>query len=749
MRKLMWFTVGFAVAAVIGMYFLWESWYFLAAGICGFLLAISLLLMMRNRRLRIAAMVCFGALLGFLWMFAFDSFYLTVPRFADGTSLEMTVSVTDYSEPGQYDKVAEGVGFLNHKPYRMRLYLPNDMVVAPGDSLTAIFRLRSTLPGGVADASYRRSDGIFLTAIADTAVSVYPAEQMPWFGYPALVRNSIIHKIDAIFPSDTAAFAKALLLGDTDDIDYETDTALKNSGIRHVIAVSGLHVTILFSLVYFLTGKKRLLTTLVALPVLLFFAAVAGFSPSITRACIMHSLMVVALLFDKEYDAPTALAFAVLSMLIVNPWTVTNVGFHLSVGCMVGILCFCEPIKNWLLDTARLGRFHGKAKKAAAWVASSVAMSLSAVIFTTPLCAIYFGSVSLVSPLTNLLTLWAVSIAFYGVIACCAAGFLWTGLGAAMGWVISWTIRYVLIVAKGMAAFPLSAVYTASIYIVLWLIFCYALLLIYLLMKNKQPFVFGCIATICLCIALIASWTEGNRDDCRVTVLDVGQGQSILLQSDGKNYLVDCGGDSDTLAADKAAAQLLSQGIYRLNGLILTHFDYDHAAGAGYLLSRVPADAIYFPSCPDTDGYGQALLDKYSNQSVPIIQQTQLHYGANKLTMLPSINQLSDNESGLCVLFQTENCDILITGDRSAAGERELMEQIALPKLEVLIVGHHGSKYSSDVALLQATTPEYALISVGTDNHYGHPTEEVLQRLTDCGSTILRTDLQGTIIFRR
>ena len=108
----------------------------------------------------------------------------------------------------------------------------------------------------------------------------------------------------------------------------------------------------------------------------------------------------------------------------------------------------------------------------------------------------------------------------------------------------------------------------------------------------------------------------------------------------------------------------------------------------------------------------------------------------------------SDNESGLCVLFQMENCAILITGDRNAFAERMLLRNIEIPDLDVLVVGHHGSKYSTGKELLEATKPETAIISVGENNPYGHPAQETLDRLIEFGCKVYRTDLHGTIIYR-
>jgi competence protein ComEC len=344
-----------------------------------------------------------------------------------------------------------------------------------------------------------------------------------------------------------------------------------------------------------------------------------------------------------------------------------------------------------------------------------------------------------------LLTLWIITFVFYGIMLACLMGLLLPVIGTAVAWFISWPIRYVLWMSKLMASLPLPAVYTQSVYILFWLAFVYVLLVIFLLAKKKYPVHFTCFATIGLCIAIIASWAEPMQDDCRVTVLDVGQGQCILLQSEGKNYLVDCGSYSESFAADQAAGMLLSQGITRLDGVILTHFDSDHAGGVAYLLTRVPANHLFLPNGPDQDETSQALYAYDGGTVVTVAADTVISFGDAKITMIPSENAISNNESGLAILFQTEKCDILITGDRSVVGEEILLRTAELPQLDALVVGHHGSKYSSTTEFLDAVRPETAVISVG-DNSYGHPTDQALLRLMVAGCEIYRTDLQGNVL---
>ncbi len=748
MRKLMWLTAGFVVATLLGCQWLDNQWYLLCAGAAALGIAVCLFFLLRTPKARVAGMLIFGCLLGFLWQMGFDSFYLSNVRALDSLEMPLSIEAADYSFESDYGTGVEGRLQAGGKTYHVRVYLPADTCVKPGDTVTSTFVLGATLRGCSRESDYYMADGTFLVAIARDEVTVTAQNKLPLRCWPAWLRNQLSDRIKLLFPSDTYAFAQALLLGNTDEIDYATDTAFKLSGIRHVIAVSGMHVTILFSLVYVFLGRRKWLTALVGIPVLIFFAAVAGFAPSISRACIMHILVVLAMLFGKDYDPPTALSFSVLVLLMVNPMIVTNVGFQLSVSCMVGIFLFSMPIQEWLLDRKRLGRFRGFFGKLVHWCAVTIAISIGSSIPTAPLCAYYFGTVSLVSVLTNLLTLWVISFVFYGIMLSCLVSCIFLPLGVGVAWVIAWPIRLVLGIAKTMAAFPLAAVYTESIYIVIWLIVSYVLLALYLLLKQGNPLILGLCAAICLCVAVSMSWIEPMRDDFRMTVLDVGQGQCILLQSDGKTYMVDCGGDLDTGSADKAAARLLSQGIGHLDGLILTHYDYDHAGGAVYLMQRIPVDALYLPNSADEAGICYKLQELATGKVIHVLQDLQISYGAATITLIPSENPGNNNESGLCVLFQRENYDILITGDRSAAGERELIRHMELPDLEVLVVGHHGSKYSTCRELLIKTKPDTAIISVGRDNSYGHPTEDVLQRLQKYGCVIYRTDRDGTVIYR-
>ncbi len=741
MKLLVWFSIGFAAAAWVCSWAIGLAWTIFLMILTAAGIGAAFYFRKKLSLLSLAAVILIGFLTGLVWSGLFQLFYLNTAVKMDGQTVTTTVEAADYSEQTQYGSAVDGRVLLDGKSYRVRVYLKGEQALAPGDRVTASFQFRVTTSGGEDAATYHQGNGIYLIAYQRGDTEIIFAETVPLRYYPITLREGITDILETCFPADTLAFAKALLLGDCDDISYDVDTDFKLSGIRHIIAVSGMHVSILYGFLSILTAKRRFLTALLGLPVLVVFAAVAGFTPSVVRACIMVALMMLATAFNREYDPQTSLAFSVVVMLLVNPLVITSVGFLLSVASVLGIYLFQKPVYGALMGV--LGNAKGIWGKLAHGFSTSVAVTVGATILTTPLSAIYFGTVSLVSVVTNLLTLWVVSFLFYGIIGLCILFLIWQSGAVFLGSLLAWPIRYVLAVADIMAGLPMAAVYTRSPYIVIWLVFVYLLLTVFALSPEKKPWKLGCGAVTGLCIALLLSWAEPLMDECRVTVLDVGQGQSILLQSQGRTFLVDCGGDRDDETADLVAETLLSQGVNRLDGIILTHTDRDHCGGLEGLLSRVETDGLLVPAGSDPETLPAAEEITYVSQDLVYA------WGNAALTVLAPDSFGNSNENSLCILFRTENCDILITGDRDTAGELRLLRHVDLPELELLIVGHHGSKYSTCETLLAVTTPETAIISVGEDNPYGHPTQEVLDRLEKYGCEVLRTDQNGTVIFRR
>ena len=345
--------------------------------------------------------------------------------------------------------------------------------------------------------------------------------------------------------------------------------------------------------------------------------------------------------------------------------------------------------------------------------------------------------------LTNLLTLWAVTLVFYGLIGACVVGAFWAVGGKTLAWLLSWVIRYILKTARILASFPLAAVYTQSRYIIFWFLFVYILLAVFLLQRKKQPVQLFCCGVLGLCVALMLSWVEPAQDDFRLTVLDVGQGQCILADVEGRHFLIDCGGDTDAGTADLAAQTLLSRGITQLDGVLLTHYDRDHSGGLGNLLTRVDTKLLFLPAT-----VSEYEIPQTGGEVIWVSEELELALGTAYIRIFPPVFSGYSNENSLCILFHTENCDILVTGDRGSFGERMLLRKFQLPQVDVRIAGHHGAADASSEELLRAVRPTAVIISVG-ENRYGHPAPDTLKRFEEFGCAVFRTDRQGTILFRR
>lgn len=728
MRKVLWFTLGFGAACAFCAYGRTTALLMLPA------LALLTAVFAGKSRTYQVILTVLGILLGLFWYSRFETQTLQPVYALDGITREVEIRCSSYPEETDYGYRAEGRIAIGEKEYAVMCYFDDSQMPEPGNILSGPFQFRVTAPGGEKDSAYYQGEGIFLLAYQRDEINVGAGESS-WRDYPAVLRQKILEILEEALPEDASMFAKALLLGDTSDLDYETKTDFTVSGIRHIVAVSGLHVSILFSLLHLLSFRRRFFSVLLAFPTLLLFAAMTGFTPSVSRACIMSGLMLLATLVNQEYDGPTALAFAGLVLLLVNPLVITSVSYQLSFASVAGIFLCSSRIRKWLLSLL-------PKRKPCKYLATSVSVTLGATVMTVPLCALHFGTVSLAAVVTNLLVLWVVSAVFYGLMALCLLHGLW-GTGALiLGKILTVLIRYILLTAKIIADFPLSAVYTCSPYIVAWLVLAYLLLGVFVLGRNKHPVQLICCTVLGLCIALLASWAEPTLHETCFTVLDVGQGQCLLLQTEGKNYMVDCGGSTDAAAADAAAETLLSQGISRLDGLIVTHHDRDHTGGIGHLLSRVDTELLILPPVHTGETWP-------AGERIYVTEDLILSSADTEIRIFPSVIPGNDNENSLCILFDTKNCDILVTGDRDSFGERNLLRNAAIPDVDVLIAGHHGSKYATCEELLTAVQPEIVCISAGRNNSFGHPAPELLERLEMHGCSIYRTDLQGNLIIRR
>ena len=742
MRKLMWFVFGFGPACAVYTYLFPEDY---AIPIAAAFLLLSGAWFLLGRQMkwgkRLCAL-CLGAAVGAVWCWGYDALAFSPVRQLDGYEGTVTLELDALPQSGNYSTVCEGRVTVDGITAKAMIYVSElDGEAGIGDCVTGRAELRWTSDGGSGKPTYHRSNGVLLVGyMKEGAVS---QGTVTWKHWPALAKRSLSDLMGKLFPEDALGFIRALVLGDHSGLSDEAQSDLSAAGLSHMVAVSGMHLSILFSVVYIFLGKQRKWALLLEMALAVFFAAMVGFTPSVTRAAIMQCLLLGAVLLRREYDPPTSLAAAALLILAVNPLAASSISFQLSFGAVAGIFLVTGRLNQYFRKVLRAERGKHPFRRA---LAASVSVTLGALLFTVPLTAIHFGSVSLLSVVSNLLTVAAVSVLFQLALAACALGSIVLPLGQIVGWAAAWIVRHVLTVAGIIAEIPGGVWYTGGILGVLWLVFVYVLLAVFALGGCRRPVVLVCCMLLSWCVCVLGSVLTGLENHLRVSVLDVGQGQCVVLQFDGKIYMVDCGGDG---AADAAISYLGELGIHRLDGLILSHYDLDHCNGAAELLYRIPADVVYLPVAEDENGVLPEIEAAARDMEIFWVSDDILIQTKNAaFRLFAPLGAASDNDNCLTCLLTVGNFDTLITGDLSTAGELRLLYRQDLPDVELLVVGHHGAASSTGNQLLQAVTPEIAVISVG-DNTYGHPAAQTLTRLESAGCQVYRTDLQGTIIFER
>lgn len=285
-------------------------------------------------------------------------------------------------------------------------------------------------------------------------------------------------------------------------------------------------------------------------------------------------------------------------------------------------------------------------------------------------------------------------------------------------------------------------------YFTAWAGFVYLLFALYLLSraKEKRPILPVCACVITFCLSALLTASTVRQSDLTLSVLDVGQGQSVAVFSGNSVALIDCGGSGDP--GDTAATYLQSFGRNTVELLILTHFHEDHAGGVPTLMERMKVRAIAMPDVDEDSALRREIETMAEEQGTTLYYITRTSSvtieGTTFTLYAPAADSGDSNEQCLSVLCTGGDWDALFTGDMPMEEELRLLNRESLPDIELLAAGHHGSKYSTGENFLAALRPEIAVISVGY-NTYGHPTPETLARLEAIGAEIYRTDEQGTI----
>lgn len=745
-------TIGFSFSAGVFLAALlpWNGWQLYAAGGI-LLLALAWLFAARKQKyFRRGLLILLPLAVSLAYFAGYDHLVRQPIEDRCGAASDFAATVCDWPQATERGARVT-VELEGYHRARAVLYGEAELLAArPGDTVTGTAQWQSAAHFDSDDVTHFNARGVYalLYGREDVRLSAGDGDALRWL--PQRAGKAFREKVAAIWDdARVSGFLTAELTGDKSAMDDGDYLAMQETGLAHLFAVSGLHCAFLVTLLALLISRRQRLLCAVTIPLLLFYMVMVGMSPSVVRACIMQIFLLIAPLFRRGSDPLTSLAAALLVILLCNPFAAASVSLQLSFSATLGMVLLSPRLYKLLT-----GWYKGKCRPlrtALCFVAANLSATLSAVVFTAPLTAWYFRIFVLVAPLSSLLAVPAAGWSFMAAFVTALLGFVWLPLASLLGW-ISWAlVRYILWIANGMMSWRYHAVYFTNPYLVYWLLFLYAAFIgCAATPDGKRKYLLASALSVLTLTAAI--WV--NRQDYQYGVLtaltlDVGQGESVILTSGGETALVDCGSSNSYKDPGGLAADTLhSMGVRELSAVVVTHYHADHTNGLYEVLRRIPVQTIYLPDIEDEYGVRERLVslaEEKGAQVTYVTKETADTLGDTVLTIYPPVQSGGDlNELGLTALASAGDFDLLITGDMSGSTEKKLVETYALPDIEVLVVSHHGSRYSSNIRFLKSVMPEAAVISVG-DNNYGHPSEETLQRLLAVGADIWRTDQQGTI----
>lgn len=541
---------------------------------------------------------------------------------------------------------------------------------------------------------------------------------------------------------DTKGSLQAMLLGEKGVLEEETKTLYQVGGISHVLAISGMHITLLGMAIYECLFRLRgvRLAVFGTIVFVVLYGILTNFSISTNRAVVMMAIMLLARVFGRTYDLITTVSLSALIILLKQPMQIYQSGFLLSFGAVVGVGVVYPYMEE--MCTERTGKFM-----------KSVLFFLAIQLVTLPILLNTYFQVPTYSILLNLLVLPFMSL----VVICGLLGGVIGCVSLNLGGMVMAGAIYIL---KGVRVLCELIYRLPEFYIVTGkpsrpVCLCYILLVVVglLFLSRKKKLGFGWLAA-----AMIIMLLPTPNPRLTITMLDVGQGDGLFVESpSGNTYLID-GGSSDVkeVGRYRILPFVKARGYGKIDFILMSHGDSDHTSGIIELLeatksSEISIGCLVLPYTSYEDEAYDSIrnLAKECGVEVRYLEAgDSFEDGELLFTCLhPSYEYqaASENDYSMTLKLSYHDFTMLFTGDMEGGAEEAIMAEYQLEDVDVLKVAHHGSKYSTSREWLEHVTPAVALISAGKSNRYGHPHEELLERLEEKSITILKTMESGAV----
>ncbi len=712
-----------------------------------------------------------GGLL-YLWGHA----YIEPVYYFDGRPSHITGYICDLESKTNYGykytlkcETIESGGVSYSRPFDVALYTNAPLKAKPYEriTLTAVTSLpREADEGRDMDTrAFLRSKGVYLEAalkserlLKETGEVCGNAFLRGALDLKRHVTDSLLK--DGVMSPENAALAAAVTTNYKGRLSQHQKEVFASVGLSHMTAASGMHLSILvFSvlLLFRMAGVRRKYALIAALCVVVGFAAVAGFSVSVVRAGVMFFVMSLAFIFGRSYDSYTSLGLAAVCILFQNPYAIGDAGFVLSASSTLGILLFSGKLAR-VLTIKKKGAFFAVLN----YLLGIICVTLSATALSAPFSMFIFGGLSLAAPVSNLLAAPLLPVIF--VLTALSAALYTTPAAHIVLYMLDGVCTYISGMSGALSRLPYAYLATKGDEYYIWLAFAAAVVMTAYASwgKIKARHAVCMILSSLLFVGVFAGPAVPPRESdegFRLTALYVGQGQCLILESEDKTFVFDCGTSTYGEDAGQTAAEYLKRnGTRRIDALVLSHYHDDHANGAARLMSNIKTDMLVIPAWGDDEGVMEGLVrtaDELGTDVYTVAGDCTLSAGGLALHIYADYmydrgedeaKDYNANEKNLAVLAQYGESRALIEGDITGEDEGYLSETEDM-ETDVLVAAHHGSKYSSYADFLNIATPDIAVISAGRGNSYGHPSEETLDRFERLGAQVWRTDTDGNVVI--
>ncbi|MCK5833233.1 DNA internalization-related competence protein ComEC/Rec2 [bacterium] len=553
---------------------------------------------------------------------------------------------------------------------------------------------------------------------------------------------------------DEAALLRGLLLGKGKELPQSVRSAFADSGTVHILAVSGLHVGIIAWILWFLLGTTfrmpRHLAAGICIIGLMIYAGVVGGRPSVLRASLMFSIILLGTVFRRPSNLLNSIGAAGTILLIIRPIWLFDIGFQLSFGATLAIAYLMPFFDEWIPSQGIRSGFIRK------YIIGALTVSIAASIGTAPFIAFYFHRLQTISPLANLFVVPFVGIVVgYGILASLFSLFWKTGAIMFLA-ADKLVLKYLIYTASFFAGTKVSYLPFPKPPIFSVFIFFAVIVVVPLLLRKRikgllAVFVF-LFAASCATFGMFTLSQTKTKSDLHVIFFDIGQGDCALIEfKDGRMLLVDGGLPGN--ASFSVRPFLESKGISRIDAALLTHPDSDHLGGLYDLLESFSYNSVFVPHrsltnnlykkfLQNLDSTGTEVLIVNAGDTLPGFPEINIIWPDSTVVSSSGSLLVNVNEASIVFELSLGEVQFLFTGDIGFPTESALRG--ALTDIDILKVPHHGSKYSTCDDFIASLTPVVSIISVGA-NRFGHPSPATISRLGQCGTDILRTDISGAV----